>query len=90
MTAQASLAAVVAQVLQQMALLTGRPADGASAVRRVDDGWQIDVDVVEVERVPASTSVLATYEVEADSAGNVTGYHRVRRFHRNAADGSSA
>lgn len=86
--ATAPMATVVTTVLEQLGGLTGRLADGVSAVRKTDQGWHLLVDVVEVERVPATTNLLATLEVEADSEGNVTSYERVRRFYRNAADDS--
>lgn len=79
---------VVAAVLEQVGVLTGRRPDGVSGVRRTDDGWQLTVDVVDLERIPATTSVLATLEVEADADGNVIQYERVRRYYRNAADDS--
>jgi hypothetical protein len=87
MTAQSGLPQVVARVLQQVGALTGYPTAGASAASRTDDGWQLEVDVVEVSRVPATTSLLATYEVQASDGGDVLSYRRVRRFHRNATDG---
>jgi hypothetical protein len=57
-------------------------------VRREEDGWSVLVDVVELERVPSTTSVMATYRVEIDSNGDVTGYERLRRFTRGSVDSS--
>lgn len=76
--------------VEQLAELTGRPPDGVSAARRTEEGWRLEIDVVEVERIPASTSVLATYQVELDPGGNLLSYERVRRYHRNATDGDRA
>jgi hypothetical protein len=70
----------------QLAALTGRRPDGVSGVRRTEDGWRLSIDVVELERVPATTSMLATFEVETDSDGNLVSYERVRRFPRNASE----
>jgi hypothetical protein len=44
--------------------LTGKDADSVTGARRLDDGWSVLVDVVELQRIPASTSVLATYRVD--------------------------
>jgi Gas vesicle synthesis protein GvpO len=52
----------------------------------VDGGWELAVDVVELRRVPDTASVLATYRVTTDDAGEVAGYERVRRFNRGEAD----
>lgn len=82
------MAQLVHTVLEQLTVLTGRHPEGVSALRRSDDGWRLLVDVVEVERVPTTTSLLAEIEVDADEDGNITRYERVRRFYRNAADSS--
>lgn len=63
--------------------LTGRPVDSVSSVRRADHGWHLQVEIVELERIPASTSVLASYDVELDQDGSLTGYERTRRYYRN-------
>ena len=51
-------------------------------VRKTDDGWVVTVEVLEIGRVPETTDVLASYEVSVDKEGDVTGYHRVRRYLR--------
>lgn len=82
-----SLAEAVAAAVAQFAELTGRTAQSVTGVRRTDeDGWSILVDVVELDRIPSSTSVLATYRVDADQAGNLAGYERLRRYNRGATD----
>ena len=77
---------VVATALGEFVELNGQPPDRVSGVRRGDDGWSILVDVVDVERVPSTTSVLSTYRVDADAEGHVVGYERIRRFSRAATD----
>jgi hypothetical protein len=57
-------------------------------VRREKDGWSVLVDVVELERVPMTTSVMATYRVDVDTAGDLCGYERLRRFSRGSVDQS--
>ncbi|MFF3171068.1 gas vesicle protein [Streptomyces sp. NPDC057900] len=66
--------------------LIGHPAEGVSAVRREDDGWCVVVDVLEVPRIPDTTSLLASYEVQLDRDGELLQYRRVRRYRRGAAD----
>jgi hypothetical protein len=51
-----------------------------------EDGWLVSVDVLEVPRIPDTTSLLATYEVRMDQRGELQEYRRVRRYRRGAAD----
>jgi hypothetical protein len=43
--------------------------------------------VVEVARIPDTTSLMVTYQVELDKNGRLLQYRRVRRFRRCATDG---
>ena len=72
--------------LEQFAGLTQLEPVGATGVRREEHGWSVLVDVVELERVPSTTSVMATYRVDIDSGGDLTGYERLRRFTRGSVD----
>jgi hypothetical protein len=73
--------------LRQFGEIAGRQPDGVTGVRAAEGGgWSILVDVVELERVPASTSVLATYRVDVDRDGVLQSYERLRRYTRGATD----
>jgi hypothetical protein len=63
--------------------LTGQPPESVSGLSRAGDGWRVIVEVVELERVPRSTDILASYEVEVDGSGELVSYHRVNRYYRN-------
>jgi hypothetical protein len=76
----------VREALEQFAGLTQLEPVGATGVRRERDGWSVLVDVVELERVPSTTSVMATYRVDIDADGALTGYERLRRFSRGSVD----
>jgi len=78
--------AVTRAALSQLADLTGRSPDTVSAIERIDDGWRVEVELVELERVPATTNILATYEVQLDNDCSLVGYRRLRRYFRNAAE----
>jgi hypothetical protein len=71
--------------MEQMAELTGSVAASVSELVRTEEGWRMCVEIVELERVPQSTSILATYEVDADAGGDVVSYRRVRRYVRSQA-----
>ncbi|GGK21840.1 hypothetical protein GCM10011583_62340 [Streptomyces camponoticapitis] len=66
--------------------LIGHRPEGVSAVRRTDDGWRAVVDVLEVPRIPDTTSLLAAYEVLLDQDGALVEYRRLRRYRRGSAD----
>jgi hypothetical protein len=66
--------------------LVDGPVEGVSGVCRTEDGWRVGVDVLELSRIPDTTSLLATYEVDLDRDGELLEYRRTRRFRRGAAD----
>ncbi|WP_328898741.1 gas vesicle protein [Streptomyces sp. NBC_00441] len=72
--------------IQSLEGLIDHHTEGVSAVRRTDDGWCVVVDVLEVPRIPDTTSLLASYEVQLDRSGELLEYRRVRRYRRGAAD----
>jgi hypothetical protein len=76
----------VQQARQQLSALLERPVESVSAFERTHDGWVVNLEVVEVSRVPESTDVLASYEVELDEDRNLRRYARVRRYIRSQAD----
>jgi hypothetical protein len=71
---------------EQLSALHGAEAESVSAVRRTADGWRVGLEVVEVHRIPESTDVLATYEVEVDGDGRLLTFERTGRYYRSEAD----
>jgi hypothetical protein len=72
--------------LREFVELTGLTPERISGARPEKDGWSFLLDVTELDRIPASSSVMATYRVDADQRGHVIQYERLRRFHRSATD----
>jgi Gas vesicle synthesis protein GvpO len=72
----------------QLEGLTGMAAESVSSFERTDDGWKLDIEVLELSRVPDTMSLLASYEVDLDPRGELRGYRRVRRYERGRADRS--
>jgi hypothetical protein len=72
--------------LQQITELTGKNPDGVSGVEPLDDGWRVTVEIVEDHRIPSSTDLLATYQIEVDPEGELLAYRRVRRYARGRGD----
>ena len=77
-----SAMSVARSAARQLAELTGRQPECVTGVERTDDGWQVEVEVVESRRIPDSTDILATYNVQVDEDGELAGYHRARRYVR--------
>ncbi|MFD7445445.1 gas vesicle protein [Streptomyces sp. NPDC059909] len=71
---------------QQLEQLLGRPPESVSALRPTDDGWEANVEVLELERIPETTSVMASYRVTLDKEGDLVAYERVRRYTRGQID----
>ncbi|QFG25202.1 gas vesicle protein [Actinomadura sp. WMMB 499] len=71
----------------QLAELLGAQPDSVSALQPRDEGgWVADVEVVEIERIPDTSSVMATYRVTLDPRGELVGYERTRRYARGQLD----
>jgi hypothetical protein len=75
-------AQVAAAASRQLLELTGKAAEGVASLERTEDGWKVQVEVVEMRRIPDTTDVLALYEVDVDDQGTLEGYHRLRRYVR--------
>jgi Gas vesicle synthesis protein GvpO len=66
--------------------LSGCVPEQISGLRSTEDGWSVLVEVVDVERIPSTTSILSTYRVDVDSQGQLLGYERIRRYTRASTD----
>jgi hypothetical protein len=61
----------------------GREPVGMTSIQLTDaDGWVVEFEVVEDRRIPSSADILALYEVELDSDGELLGFRRTRRYLR--------
>ncbi|MFG3008938.1 gas vesicle protein [Streptomyces cinerochromogenes] len=77
---------VLRQARSQLAELTGLAPESVSSFEETEDGWALEVEVLELARVPDTMSLMASYQVELDPEGQLTGYRRVRRYERGRAD----
>ncbi|MET8665593.1 gas vesicle protein [Streptomyces tendae] len=77
---------VLREARAQLAELTGMTAESVSSFEQTEEGWALEVEVLELERVPDTMSLMASYQVELDPEGQLTGYRRVRRYERGRAD----
>ncbi|MGW1835192.1 gas vesicle protein GvpO [Streptomyces sp. BBFR2] len=72
--------------VEQLRELLGRAPESVSTVKPTEEGWEAAVEVVEVARVPDTTSVMASYRVALDEEGGLVAYERVRRYTRGQID----
>ncbi|MFF9525607.1 gas vesicle protein [Streptomyces achromogenes] len=77
---------VLRQARAQLTELTGLVPETVSSFEQTEDGWSVEVEVLELTRVPDTMSLMASYQVELDPEGQLTGYRRVRRYERGRAD----
>jgi Gas vesicle synthesis protein GvpO len=66
--------------------LTGYAPESVSGLQWDGESWLVTVDVCELERVPNTTDLLATYVVQLDDGGGLLGYKRTKRFVRGQAE----
>jgi len=75
----------VQQARAHLLALTGHDCESVSALQRTHDGWSVQMETVELERVPRTTDIMASYLVELDEQGDLINYERVQRYYRNQA-----
>jgi hypothetical protein len=71
---------------ETIADLTGFPPESVSGLQWDGENWLVTVDVCELERIPSTTDVMASYVVQLDERGGIVGYKRTRRFMRSQAE----
>ncbi|MEU8384420.1 gas vesicle protein GvpO [Streptosporangium sp. NPDC048865] len=85
-----SAATAGAAGLRQITGLITKDTEGVTQVRRTEDGWLVEVEVVEDRHVPSSGDMLSLYQIEMDPTGDLLSYRRVRRYRRGRTDGGEA
>ncbi|MEV0032646.1 gas vesicle protein GvpO [Nocardia sp. NPDC050793] len=79
-------AEAAAAAIAQLADLTSKDTEGATSAEPIEDGWLVEVEVLEDRRIPSSADMLALYEVELDPEGSLVAYRRTRRYSRGSTD----
>ena len=84
-----SSAEAARRAVRRVEALTGIEPEGVVSLEPNDRGWRVGVEVVEMERIPNSTDVMAVYQVDLDQRGELVGYKRGDRHIRGRVDGRS-
>ncbi|HEY0474579.1 MAG TPA: gas vesicle protein GvpO [Kribbella sp.] len=77
-----SLRSIALAAAAELSALIGQQVEGIIGIDHQDDGWRVQVEVIETRRIPDTTDILAIYEVDVDTDGTVTGYRRLNRYVR--------
>ena len=78
---------IATQARELLRSVRGVEAESVSGIGRTSaSGWKVTLEVVELRRIPESTDVLASYEVELDEKGEFLGFSRGRRYSRSQAE----
>jgi hypothetical protein len=67
---------------RQIADITAKTPEGVISVEPSEDGWIIEVEMLEDRHVPSSSDVLGIYEIELDPDGALVAYRRTQRYLR--------
>lgn len=62
--------------------VTNKNPEGVTSVEPSDNGWMVEVEVLEDRHIPSSADVMALYEVELDADGGLVSYRRTQRYTR--------
>jgi hypothetical protein len=81
-TAPHSLRTAAVSAAAELRQLIGQTPESIVAVEKRDDGWCVQIEVVESHRIPETTDILAVYEVDVNGAGEVMSYRRMNRYVR--------
>lgn len=70
--------------------LVEKEVEGVVSLEPVEDGWVVGVEVVEADRVPSASDILAVYEAEIDLDGGLVACRRVVRYIRGRVNGGGS
>jgi hypothetical protein len=74
--------------MRQIADFTGRSPEGVTSIEPAENGWFLEVEVLEDKHIPSSSDILALYEVVLDQEGVLESYRRIRRYARGRTIGN--
>ncbi len=73
---------VALRAKEHLTALTGLDALTVSALDKVEAGWSVTVEMLELKKIPDSHDVLGSYECVVDEDGNLLSYKRTLRYRR--------
>ncbi|MFE9467520.1 gas vesicle protein [Streptomyces virginiae] len=80
------IATAIRLASEQLSELLRCEPGSVSKVKATEDGWTAEVEIVELEKIPDTMSVMASYRVALDTDGRLVEYERTRRYARGQID----
>lgn len=77
-----SMRTVLRSFGEQLHSMLGLQVEMITGVKKRDDGWQVQAQVVEQRRIPPSSDVIGIYDAELDGSGELTSVERTHRSTR--------
>lgn len=68
--------------MEYLADMTGQEPEVVISVQPEEDRWLVEVELLELARIPNATDILGLYEVELNNNGEPRSFRRTRRYHR--------
>src|SRR4051794_28928504 len=84
--AGSELSKIVPKARRELEQLLGREAESVSGFERENGHWKINLEVVELSRIPDSADVLGSYELVLDDEGKLARMTRTRRYQRSEVE----
>jgi hypothetical protein len=72
----------IRKAVEEISGLLGAEVHAVVGVERLEDLWLVTIEIIELERIPLTTSIVAAYQVDLDSTGELVAYRRVGRYVR--------
>ena len=80
------IASIITRAKEHVEAVIGSEAESVSGVERLNGNWRVNVEVVQMRRIPESTDILASYGVVLDGDGDLISVQEERRYRRSQAD----
>jgi len=80
------VASMIARAKQHAEAVIGSEPESVSGVERSNGNWRVNVEVVQLRRIPESTDILASYAVMLDGDGDLLSVQELRRYRRSQAE----
>ncbi|HEU5156646.1 MAG TPA: gas vesicle protein GvpO [Streptosporangiaceae bacterium] len=68
--------------MRHITAIVTKDVEGITAVRPADDGWTVEIELLEARHIPSSSDTLSLYEIDIDSSGELKSYRRTAMYSR--------
>ena len=57
--------------------IIGKKTEGVPTIRKNEEGWNVQVEILEKEKIPDTESLIGIYELEMNQEGEIEEYKRI-------------